>query len=108
MIKLLPLFDGSLDSFRNRINAAKTSTYTPDCAKTIFSIDFMDLNLLMEYNQKFFDACMDLLKSEVEQYILSLNLCDISSLDDLLNCGFFGEDYESSRSEFISAFLENL
>ena len=108
MIKLLPLFNGSLDSFLNRINAAKTSTYTPNCAKTIFSIDFMDLKLLMEYNQKFFDASMDLLKSEIEQFILSINLCDISSLDDLLNCGFFGEDYESSRSEFISAFLENL
>ena len=128
MIYVLPQtdyddLDNLASSERNRIKAAKTSTYRVDSLKIIFDIDYMDLKYLLHYNLEFFDHCIKVADKVVVQMIRTwkknlsksgckedyLMLKNAKTLNDLLNsCDHFGTNYESRRRAFIDSFVENL
>ena len=127
MIYVLPQLDDDnlVISERNRIKAAKISTYRVDSAKTILDIECMDLEYLLHYNHGFFNHCMKVAEKAVAEFIRNYKemyadseyeedaeyyemLKDVKTLDDLLySCDYFGDNYESRRQEFSNVFVEN-
>ena len=128
MIYVLPQLDDDnlVISERDRIKAAKTSSYRVDSAKTILDIECMDLEYLLHYNHGFFNHCMKVAEKAVAEFIRNYKemyanpedeeeeayyemFKSVETLDDLLNsCDYFGDDYESRRKEFASTFCERL
>lgn len=96
----------------NEIKGMKTSTYIPTTKAELIAMDNIDLRNHMMLNEAFYNAAIMLLDNEVNMYVAFLKemddeLADIESLDALLrHTQFFGENYEDSRTEFVSCFVE--
>ena len=96
----------------NEIKGMKNSTYIPTTKAELIAMDNIDLKNHMMLNEAFYNAAIMLLDNEVNMYIAFLKemddeLADIESLDALLrHTQFFGENYEDSRTEFVSCFVE--
>ena len=122
MIKVLPELDVSnmdtyIKAFCEMMECARTTNDIPDSIEDYFHIDYMDRKMLMKNNIRFFNEVMRLMKNEVDEYVNSMLVCveekgidtsKIHTLDDLLNCGYYGKDYESSRREFANCFVEDV
>ena len=121
-IRLLPQFDSLLpfdndkfyEVFRERLRIAATLDYVPDSLETLRTIEYADVKLLMSHNIPFFNAAMSVCGELVSKAIEFYKSCDdegetdgVETLDDLLDCGYFGPDYESARSEFANCFVED-
>lgn len=72
-IYVLPQIDFDTPNFRQqhmaRIEAAKTCSYRPQNASEYMSIEYMDRKLLMVSNIEFFNYCVELCKTIVENYV---------------------------------------
>lgn len=96
----------------NEIKGMKNSTYIPTTKAELIAMDNIDLRNHMMLNEAFYNAAIMLLDNEVNMYVAFLKemddeLADIESLDALLrHTQFFGENYEDSRTEFVSCFVE--
>lgn len=96
----------------NEIKAMQNSTYIPTTKAELIAMDNIDLRNHMMLNEAFYNAAIMLLDNEVNMYVAFLKemddeLADIESLDTLLrHTQFFGENYEDSRTEFVSCFVE--
>lgn len=110
---------------RNRELAA-TITFIPDSIKTLRKIDYLEVKMLMRQNDGFFSAveklCSNMIKDlikyekknaakmfkngEIEESEYR-EIQSIATLDDLLNSGCYGDDYEDSRWEFTNVFVED-
>lgn len=96
----------------NEIKAMQNSTYIPTTKAELIAMDNIDLRNHMMLNEAFYNAAIMLLDNEVNMYVAFLKemddeLADIESLDALLrHTQFFGENYEDSRTEFVSCFVE--
>lgn len=119
----------SCEEFEDRFMAnwemAATIDYIPDSLKTLRAIDYTQLKTLMNQNDNFFNAAVELcgdlintlIKNEIEfaKEMYEEDEIDeddlkviqgVATLDDLLNCGYFCDNYESSKGEFINYLLE--
>jgi len=96
----------------NEIKGMKNSTYIPTTKAELIAMDNFDLKTHMMLNEAFYNAAIMLLDNEVNMYVAFLKemddeLADVESLDALLrHTQFFGENYEDSRTEFVSCFVE--
>ena len=96
----------------NEIKEMKNSTYIPTTKTELIAMDNFELKCRMQLNETFYNTAIELLNTEVDMYITFLKdmykeLSGIKSLNDLLcMTQFFGEDYEDSRTEFVSCFVE--
>lgn len=106
--------ESNIQVLRERYRLAATLDYIPDSLETLRAIEYSDLKLLMTFNRPFFDAAMDVCGSLVSKAIEFYKDCDdeglameVSTLDELLNCGYFGPEYESARHEFANCFIED-
>ena len=96
----------------NEIKGMQNSTYIPTTKAELIAMDNIDLKNHMMLNEAFYNAAIMLLDNEVNMYVSFLKevddeLADIESLDALLrHTQFFGENYEDSRTEFVSCFVE--
>ena len=105
---------------------AATIDYIPDSLETLRKIDYTEMKMLMDENENFFNAtvelCGDLIEDQirVEKKVATemfengeINEEDykaiqaVVTLDDLLNCGCYGDDYDDSRDEFVTVFVED-
>ena len=105
---------------------AATIDYIPDSLETLRAIHYTEIKMLMSENENFFNAAVDLCGDLIEDLIrvekkVAAEMFEdgeideekhealqaVVTLDDLLNCGHYGDDYECSRDEFISVFVED-
>ena len=113
------------DQFMANWELAATIDYVPDSVKTLRAIEYSQIKTLMSQNEKFFNAvvelCAEMITDSIKyhkEYAAELyeeNEIDeseyeaiqtVSTLDDLLNSGCLGSDYEDSKDEFVSEFVE--
>lgn len=88
----------------------------PSTREEILNMDYMVLKILMKYNMTFYNAAIILLDREIAKQIAEMRswedeeeLRNVQNLEDLLrNTGYFGNDYEESRKEFVTMFLDSL
>lgn len=114
------------DRFMANWEMAATIDYIPDSIKTLRAIDYTQLKTLMNQNDNFFNAavelCSNLVKILIEDQIAYAKelyeegeideddlkvMQEVVTLDDLLNSGYFCDNYESSKGEFINYLLED-
>ena len=123
-IFLLPQFpaDAPVEEFRDFFmknwELAATLDYVPTSLEELKRIDYIDLKIVMEQNERFYNAAVSLgtdaiasligiaKKLVAEDEIECSPLDHVQTLEDLLNSGYYGEDYDSSRTEFITCFAE--
>ena len=124
-IYLLPHDKFSESSYAEHIKAveakweiAKTLDYIPTSLEELKQIDFFDLYIMMIQNEKFYNAAVVLCQEPIERMIrISKKIAaegeidcepldDVQTLEELLNTNYFGDDYESSRREFISTLVD--
>ncbi len=83
-IHLLPITDHMLGQeqmemyksmFQMKIEYAATLDYRPDSYETLIAIDHNELELLMEYNKKFYRAAISLCSKQVSEMIESARKC---------------------------------
>lgn len=105
---------------------AATIDYIPDSLKTLRAIDYMQLKALMIQNDNFFNAAVELCSDYVNGLIKDQQeiaeemyeneeidedvykaMQEVKTLDDLLNAGYYCDDYKSSKGEFINNLLED-
>ena len=89
------------------------STYVPTTKEEILAMDYFELKILMATNMSFYNAAIALLDEEVNAMIdiarpWSRKLKKARNLEDVLNAKYFGKNYEDSRCEFASIFVEHL
>lgn len=124
MITVLPQLNYDAPNPHKRfdmmLEAAKVCDYRPKSVAEYMAIEYIERKLLMECNQDFFNHCITLCAELVSDYINSVvefiadeysdeyDVTEIRSLDDLLRCGYYGDDYESSREEFAGNFVEDV
>ena len=131
-IHLLPEFTKDMSAkerearFMENWELAATIDFTPNSFETLRAIDFTELKMLMNENDHFFNAavglCSDLIGDliNVEKKVATKMFEDgeidnvqyeaiqaVVTLDDLLNCGYYCDDYEIARGEFINILLED-
>ena len=113
------------DQFMANWELAATIDYVPDSIETLRAIEYSQIKVLMCQNEKFFNAvvglCADMIADVIEfhkEYAVEqyedkeINESEyeaiqaVSTLDDLLNSGCLGSDYEDSKDEFVSEFME--
>ena len=98
----------------NEIMGIQNCTYLPTNKAELIAMNNFGLKGHMMLNEAFYNVAIMLLDNEVNMYIAFLKemndeLADIESLDELLrHTQFFGEDYEDSRTEFVSCFVETM
>lgn len=92
--------------------------YAPASLEELKRIDYMDLKIIMEQNKRFYNAAVSLGTDAIACMIRTAKkraakgkaecgpLDHVQTLEDLLNSGYYGEDYDSSRTEFITCFAE--
>lgn len=115
------------DRFMANWELAASIDYVPDSLKTLRGIDYTELKMLLNQNDKFFYAAMKLCGSLVDEIIRAQKedakemfengetdadayeaIQAVASLDDLLNCEhFLCDDYDWNRGEFIGILLES-
>ena len=123
-IFLLPQFpaDAPIEEFRDFFmknwELAATLDYAPASLEELKRIDYMDLKIVMEQNKRFYNAAVSLGTDAIACMIRTAKkraakgkaecgpLDHVQTLEDLLNSGYYGEDYDSSRTEFITCFAE--
>lgn len=101
--------------YAHRCEVASMTDYRPLTVEEFMAIDYSDAKLLMILNVDFFNHCVKLCEKKIVAYVDFIKVCaaddydteNILCLDDLLNCGFYGDDYESSRCEFANNFVED-
>ena len=131
-IHLLPELTSDMTSaerdarFMENWELAATIDFIPDSLETLRAIDYTELRMLMNQNGNFFDAAAELCSDLIENMIkdnkeIATDLLEEGAitkkvykaiqkavtLDDLLNSGFYCEDYDTSRDEFVTALLED-
>ena len=102
------------ECFERRWDLSFVIDYIPDSIETLQSIDDMDVKILMLNNPRFYDAVIQLCDDYIRNVLIPTLKRDeefdqmqwVETLDDLLNCGYYGDDYEESREEFASSFAE--
>ena len=78
---------------------------------------YTDRKYLMKNDMEYYNAMLEVLKDEIRKFVEDtidyIGYLDedygcenLETLDDLLNCGFYGNDYENSRKEFINRFAK--
>ena len=124
-IYLLPQNEFDVSSYADHKKAleakweiAKTLDYIPSSLEELKQIDFIDLQIIMIQNEKFYNAAVALCQEPIERMIKASKelvaegkidcepLDDVQTLEDLLNTSYFGDDYESSCREFISTLVD--
>ena len=101
---------------------AASLDYVPASLEELKRIDYMDCKVLMIRNQRFFEAAVALsgdiipqiidvakeivAEDEIEEFE-DVSLDNVFTLEDLLNSGYYGDDYESNRREFANVFVED-
>lgn len=114
------------DWFEANWELAATIDYIPDSLKTLRAIDYTQLKMLMNQNLRFFDAAIKLCSKMVKDLIrvekaVATELFEegeiekddyeiiqnVNTLDELLNSGYYCDDYEDAKGEFITALLED-
>lgn len=124
-IYLLPRFEDTnrdmaahFKHFQNNWEIAPTLDYRPNSMEELKRIDYSDFKVVMSQNENFFNAtvalCGDIIedvidlckKVEDEAEHEAVLLDHVETLDDLLNSGYLGVDYQSSRREFVSLFFD--
>lgn len=100
------------EDFDKHLELAATIDYVPDSIKTLQRIDFYDLKYMMEYNENFFDAVVEMCSEVIDEMIADAKKNSRTrkakkavTLEDLLCSGYYGEDYDVARDEFIYFFL---
>ena len=100
------------EEFEKHLELAATIDYVPDSIKTLQSIDYYDLKYMMEYNDNFFDTVVEMCSETIEEMIADAKedsgvrrVQKAVTLEDLLKSGYYGEDYDVARDEFIYCFL---
>ena len=117
-IHVLPVIDPNtsnfVKAFMENIKVAATLDYSPDSLETLKSIDYSDRKLLMAYNKNFYataiklcDGIIDTMIRDIKRHSRRKCLKGVSNLEDLLNCGYYFDDYESSRREFVTVLCED-
>ena len=117
-IHVLPVIDPDTTNyakaFMENIKTASMTDYTPDSLETLKSIEYTDLKLLMAYNRNFYTAAIKMCDGIIATMIRDIKkhsrrkcLKGVTSLDDLLNCSYYFDDYESSRREFVTVLCED-
>lgn len=94
----------------------KNSTYIPTSKEEILNMDYTDLKILMKYNIPFYNTAVILLDREITKQLEKMRswgdeeeLRNVQDLEDLLhNTGYFGDDYEEARKEFVTMLLDIL
>ncbi len=114
------------DRFMANWELAASIEYIPDSLKTLRAIDYTELKMLLNQNDKFFYTAMELCSDLVDDIIKAekevakemfengetdadayKTIQAVATLDDLLNCEhFFSDDYDWNRGEFIDILLE--
>ena len=98
-------------AFEEKLLIAASLDYIPDSLETLKAIDYIDLKLLMKYNKKFYAAavelCGDIIQQMIKDALKPSRRKSVKTLDDFLNCGYYGDDYETSRHEFINVLSED-
>ena len=137
VIYVLPQFedDGLLDTAsvcefvkheKVRREIAKTIQYIPDTLETLKAIDYSDKRCLMQVNESFRAAALALCPNEINSLIelskkVAIDLLadgeidwaecvrvqKAETIDELLDSGYFGDDYESSLYEFLNVLVED-
>ena len=131
-IHLLPEFTKDMSyeerdaRFMENWELAATVDFIPDSLETLRAIDYTELRMLMNQNEDFFNAavniCADMIddliyvekevaremydEGEVDETYLK-TIQEVVTLDDLLNCGHYCDDFESSKGEFINILVED-
>lgn len=114
------------DRFMENWELAATIDFIPDSLETLKAIDYTELKMLMDQNDAFFNAavelCADLIEDliRVEKEVATEMFEDgeidesdykaiqsVMTFDDLMNSGRYGEDFEQSRGEFINVLVED-
>jgi len=112
--------------FMENWEMAATIDFIPDSLETLRAIDYTEMKMLLCQNDNFFDAtvelCGDLIEEQIriEKEVATEMFADgeideedyeaiqaVVTLDDLLNCGCYGDDYDDSRDEFVTVFMED-
>ena len=124
IIHILPQYDpeasieGHYEFFMKNWELAATLDYVPATLEELKRIDFMDCKVVMGQNPRFYDAAIalsgdiiahmiDVAKKLVAEGEIECEpLDDVQTLEDLLHTSYFGDDYESSRDEFVSTFVD--
>lgn len=113
-IHVLPELKGHIpfEEFEKHLELAATIDYVPDSIKTLQSIDYYDLKYMMEYNDNFFDTVVEMCSETIEEMIADAKedsgvrrVQKAVTLEDLLKSGYYDEDYDVARDEFIYCFL---
>lgn len=105
---------------------AASIEYTPDSLETLKKIDFTELKMLMSHNNNFFNTAIDLCSNIIDELIRDEKetaaelfeegeidkkdykaIQSVVTLNDLLNCGCYCEDYEDAKEEFIDILLDD-
>ncbi len=106
----LPLKDYGKAMKVSQIIAA-TMDYIPDSLETLQAIDYIDFKIMMKYNDRFFAAtvklCEEIIQRMIRDAIKPSRRKSIKTLDDFLNSGYYAENYEASRQEFINVLAED-
>lgn len=121
--KLLPspyeavMMDNFFEEFERCVERASTLDYIPESIEELKAMDCMDFRIMLSQNDYFFNAAITLCADLVIQMIEDMksfaakdnddSLNNVDTLDDFLNCNYFGLDYDSSRREFATVFAED-
>ena len=112
--------------FESNWELAATIDYIPDSLKTLKAIDYTQLKILMNQNVRFFNAAIELCavmikdllrveravatelleEGEIEKDDYEI-IQNVNTLDELLNSGYYCDDYEDAKGEFITVLLED-
>ena len=100
------------EDFDRHLELAATIDYVPDSIKTLQRIDFYDLKYMMEYNENFFGAVVEMCTETIDEMIVDVKkhsrarkVQKAVTLEDLLKSGYYGKHYDVARDEFIYFFL---
>ncbi len=119
-IHLLPISDPKTSTknlgkaFAESQRIAPTLDYIPDSLETLQAIDYIDFKLMMKLNHSFYEAavklCADIISTMIEDaksLSRKKSVKNAKCLDDLLNSGYYSDDYEESKGEFINVLAED-
>ena len=115
------------DALTASYDIAPTLDFIPDSRETLGSIAYIDVKLMMDYNENFYRTAIELCPDFIAFMIarareVSKQLIDKGdksyvpiyerlkaavTADDLLNSGYYGNDYEQARHEFVKCFVED-
>jgi len=113
MFSLKPFATLPLEMLPQYFEELANCTYIPETKEEILTIDYFNLKALMYNNIPFFNAAIALLDEEVANLVKNIRrwnkkLKKVQNMEDLLNSGYLGDNYENARCEFVTILLEKL